>query len=118
MPVAQENAAAIEAFWQAWNEERLDDALEIYSPDARLCHLTHAIEVVGRDEIGELMKQALKLFPGRRSECVHAHAAGDVVITEMHWHGIAADSGQSRAVDICYIFRFVNGKVVEQREYG
>jgi ketosteroid isomerase-like protein len=114
----RKNLAAIETFWQAWNEERLDDALEIYSSDARLRHLTHAIDVTGRDQIGDLMKHALALFPGRRSECIHAYAADDVVITEMHWQGVAADSGESRAVDICYIFRFVNGKVAEQREYG
>ena len=118
MTAGQENLAAIEAFWQAWNEERLADALEIYSPDARLRHVTHAIDVAGRDQIGDLMTQALALFPGRRSECVHAYGADDVVITEMHWHGIAAASGQSREADICYIFRFVNGKVMEQREYG
>ncbi len=112
------NLAAIEAFWQDWNEERLDDALEIYSPDARLRHLTHAIDVSGRDQIGALMKHALAMFPGRRSECTHACAADDVVVTEMHWHRAAADSGENRTADICYIFRFVNGEVVEQREYG
>jgi hypothetical protein len=58
------------------------------------------------------------MFPGRRSECTYAYAGDDVVVTEMRWHGIAADSGQSRTVDLCYIFRFVNGKVVEQRGYG
>jgi hypothetical protein len=118
MTGGQENLATIETFWQAWNEERLADALEVYSPDARLRHLTHGIDVAGRGQIGDLIKHALALFPGRRSECVAAYAADDAVITEMHWQGIAADSGDSRAADICYIFRFVNAKVVEQREYG
>jgi hypothetical protein len=49
---------------------------------------------------------------------VSAYACGDVVVTEMHWEGTAAETGEHRVADICYIFRFVNGQVVEQREYG
>ena len=118
MSGGQENLGAVKEFWQAWNDERLDDALRIYSPAARLRHLTHAIDVSGRDEIGALMRGALALFPGRRSRCVNAYACGDVVVTEMHWEGTAAESGETRTADICYIFRFVNDQVVEQREYG
>jgi ketosteroid isomerase-like protein len=56
--------------------------------------------------------------PGRRSDVSHVFAVGDHVITENRFHGTLADSGQPLTNDICYIFQFVDGKIVEQREYG
>jgi ketosteroid isomerase-like protein len=113
-----ENRATIEAFWWAWNEERLDDALTMYDRDARLRHFTHGIDVTGTDSIRDLMEISLAMVPGRRSEVNGIFAAGDHVITENRFHGNLADSGQQLTNDICYIFQFVDGKVVEQREYG
>ena len=110
--------ATVEALWRVWNEERLDDAIEMYTPDARLRHLTHGIDVTGAQNIRDLMAMALAMFPGRRSDVVQIFAAGDDVITENHWQGTSVESGEHVTRDICYIFHFVDGKVAEQREYG
>jgi ketosteroid isomerase-like protein len=112
-----ENRATIEAFWLAWNEERLDDAIGMYAPDARLRHLNLGIDVTGTNSIRDLMAQSLAMFPDRYSDVRQVFAVGDDVITENHWQG-TADSGQPSTRDICYIFHFVDGKVAEQREYG
>jgi hypothetical protein len=58
------------------------------------------------------------MFPGRRSDAGGMFAAGDDVITENHWQGTSAQSGEHLTRDICYIFHFVDGKVTEQREHG
>jgi ketosteroid isomerase-like protein len=113
-----DNRATIEAFWRLWNEERLDEAVDMYEPNARLRHLTHGIDVAGRDNILDLMAKALAMFPGRRSEVSEMYAAGNDVISENHWQGTFAETGEAMARDICYVFHFVDGKVTEQREYG
>jgi limonene-1,2-epoxide hydrolase len=113
-----DNRATIEAFWRAWNDERLDDAIEMYAPDARLRHLTHAIDVTGIDRIRDLMAMSLDMFPGRRSDIGNIIATRNDVITENHWQGTRADSGEQMMRDICYIFHFLDGRVIEQREYG
>ena len=112
------NRATIEALWRAWNEERLDEVIAMYSPQARLRHLTHGIDVTGTKSIRDLMEMSLAAVPGRRAEVSHVFAVGDHVITEIRFHGTLADSGQPLTNDICYIFRLGDGKVVEQREYG
>lgn len=122
------NRAAIETFWRLWNEERLDEAMGMYAPDACLHHLNHGTKVIGSENIGNLMAWALAAFPGRRSDVLRVFAVGDDVITENHWQGTSADvieygdqavpPGQHMTRDICYIFHFVDGKIAEQREYG
>ena len=113
-----ENRAAIQAFWRAYNEERLDDCIEIYAPEARLRHFARGIDVSGRDAIRDLMHSALAAVPGRRSQVVNILSEGDAVVTENHFEGTIAGSGQGITVDMCYIFQFVDGKVVDQREYA
>jgi ketosteroid isomerase-like protein len=113
-----QNRARIEEFWQAYNEERLDDCVNLYAPKARLRHFSQGIDVSGRDAIRDLMHAALAAVPGRRSQLVNIFCAGDTVVTENHFEGIVAESGQRVAVDMCYIFQFVDGKVVDQREYA
>ncbi len=113
-----DNRATIEAHWQVWNEERLDEAIKMYAPDARLRHLTHGIDVTGSDKIRDLMATTLAAYPGRRSDVRAIIAAGDDVITENHWQGTSAESEELLEGDTCYIFHFVDGKVTEQREYG
>ena len=44
-----DNRATIEAHWQVWNEERVDQAVKMYARDARLRHLNHGIDVTGSD---------------------------------------------------------------------
>jgi ketosteroid isomerase-like protein len=128
MPEGVDNRATIEAFWRARNEARLDDAIEMYAPDARLRHLTQGIEVTGATNIRDLMAAALALFPDRRSDVVGTFSTGDDVITENRWQGTLASAIEYRGEavpavqhmthDICYVFHFVEGKVAEQREYG
>lgn len=113
-----ENRAVVEAFWRAYNEERLDDCVNIYALEARLRHFALGIDVSGRDAIRDLMFGALAAVPGRRSEVVNILSAGGAIVTENHFEGTVAESGQRVAVDMCYIFRFVDGKVVDQREYA
>jgi ketosteroid isomerase-like protein len=112
------NRATIEAFWRAWNEERIDDAIEMYAPDARLRHFNQPIDVTGTNKIRDLMAQMIAMSPGLRSDVGHIFAVGDDVITENHWQGTPAGSDLHLTSDICYIFHFVDGKVTEQREYG
>jgi ketosteroid isomerase-like protein len=90
----------------------------MYAPDARLRHLNLGIDVTGANSIPDLMAKSLAMFPGRRSDVGRIFAVGDDVITENHWQGTSADSGEYSTRDICYIFHFVDGKVAEQREYG
>jgi len=113
-----ENRATIQAFWRAYNEERLDDCIDIYAPESRLRHFARGIDVSGRDAIRDLMQSALAAVPGRRSHVVNILSAGDAVVTENHFEGTVAGSGQRITVDMCYIFQFIDGKVVDQREYA
>src|SRR5438445_4527427 len=106
MSSEEKNLAAVEAFWQAYNAERLDDAADMYSLDAHLRQFTHGIDVSGREEIRDLMKKTLARFPGRRSDVVHTFATGDVVVAENHWEALTAESGERLTLDLCYIFRF------------
>jgi ketosteroid isomerase-like protein len=99
------NRASIDAFWQAWNEERLDDAIALYAPDARLRHFTHGIDVTGTKSIRDLMAMSLATIPGRRSDLSAVFSVGDHVITENRFHGTMADSGQPVTNNICYIFQ-------------
>jgi ketosteroid isomerase-like protein len=64
------------------------------------------------------MAMSLAAVPGRRSEVVGIFAAGDDVITENHYRGTLAESGEDVSHCICYVFHFVDGKVTDQREYG
>jgi ketosteroid isomerase-like protein len=108
-----ENRATIEAFWQAYNDERIDDCTTMYAPEARLRHPSSGIDVSGR-AIRDLMHGALTAVPGRRSRVVNILSAGNAVVTENHFEGTTAESGQPVAVDMCYIFQFLDGKVVDQ----
>jgi hypothetical protein len=118
MSDAADNRATIESFWQAYNEERLDDCSKMYAPEARLRHFAHGIDVSGSDAIRDLMHAALAAVPGRRSHVVNVLSAESTVVTENHFEGTIAESGQRVEVDMCYVFQFLSGKVVDQREYA
>jgi hypothetical protein len=106
------NLVTIQAYLQAYNSDPVDDITKMFAEAAELHNFTHGIHGRGREEIGKLTRDSLARFPGRRSECVHALAAGDVVVSENHW------VAEGLAVDMCYVFRLANGRIVEQREYG
>jgi limonene-1,2-epoxide hydrolase len=112
------NRATVEAFWRAYNEERIEDCLKVYAPDARLRHLTHGIDVTGREAIRELMLMALGAVPGRRSQIASIYCGPGFVVTENHFEGTIASTNERVTVNMCYIFQFAEGKVVDQREYA
>ena len=115
---AEANLGVIEAMWLAWNEERLSDAVESIAKDVHFQHFSLHIELEGREAVLNLMEHSLAAVPGRRSTVVHAHATGDSVITENHYEGALAETGEPITKDICYVFRLKNGLIVEWREYG
>jgi ketosteroid isomerase-like protein len=112
-----ENRSTIEAFWQAYNDQRIDDCIEMYAPTARLRHFSLGIDVSGPDAIRDQMQAALTAVPARRMRVVNIVSAGDVVVAETHFEGTVAGSGQRVAVDMCYVYEFRDGKVVDVREY-
>jgi ketosteroid isomerase-like protein len=112
------NRATIEAFWQAYNEERIDDCIKMYAPEARLRHSSQGIDVSGPDAIRDQMDAALAAVPGRRMRVITILGAGDSVVAETHFEGMIAGSGQHIAIDMCYVYDFQDGKVVDVREYG
>jgi limonene-1,2-epoxide hydrolase len=115
---AEANLGVIEAMWLAWNEERLRDAVESIAKDAHFRHFSLQIELEGREAILNLMEHSLAAVPGRKSTVLHAHASDDYVITENHYEGALAETGEPITKDICYIFRLEDGLIVEWREYG
>ena len=118
MSAEQENLSVIDACWLAYNDERIADAAILYADDARLRHLTRDIDVSGREPIRELMTRTLAMFPDRRSDRIASIASGDFVVTENHWEATSTESGDRLKLDMCYVFRLVDGKIAEQREYG
>jgi hypothetical protein len=90
----------------------------MHAPEARLHHYGQGIDVSGVDAIRSLMHGALRAVPGRRSRVVHILNADDLVVTENHFEGTVAESGQRVTVDMCYFCQSVDGKVVDQREYA
>jgi hypothetical protein len=89
-----ENRATIEAFWQAYNEERIDDCIKLYAPKAHLRHFSQGIDVSGSDAIREQMDAALASVPGRRMRVVNILSTGDSVVAETHFEGTIAGSGE------------------------
>jgi predicted SnoaL-like aldol condensation-catalyzing enzyme len=85
---------------------------------ARLRHVTRGIDVEGREAIRKLMTDVLAILPGRRVNCVHVAASGDVVVTEHHCLATNAASNQAVTFDYCHIFRVQNGQIVDHKEYG
>jgi len=113
-----ENLAAIEAFVLAYNEQRIDDAVDMLSSDVHLLELPHDVDLHGREAIRQRMRDALAMFPGRRQDIIHSLASGDHVVTEHHWTATRAGSGEHLTRDFCCIFRLADGLVAEWREYG
>ena len=113
-----ENRATIEAFWQAYNEERIDDCVTMYAPDARLRHFSRGMDVTGSDAIRDQVHAALAAVPGRRVGVVHVVSAGDTVVAETHFEGTIAGSGERIEIEMCYVYEFRDGKVVDVREYA
>jgi limonene-1,2-epoxide hydrolase len=112
-----ENRATIDAFWQAYNEERIDDCIKMYAPQARLRHFSQGIDVSGTEAIRDQMDAALASVPGRRMRVVNILSAGDSVVAETRFEGTIAGSSEQLAIDMCYIYDFDDGKVVDVREY-
>jgi predicted SnoaL-like aldol condensation-catalyzing enzyme len=112
------NVAVIDEFVQAYNDERIDDAAAMYATDGRLRHVTRGIDIQGRDAIRKLMSDALEIVPGRRVDCVHIVAAGDIVVTEHHYEARDAQSNEPVTFDFCHIFRLKDGEIVDHKEYG
>ena len=112
------NLGVIEAMWLAWNEKRLGDVGESIAEDARFRHFSLDIELEGREAILNLMAHSLAAVPERKSTVLYAHATDDHVITENHYEGALAETGESIVKDICYIFQLQDGLIVEWREYG
>jgi limonene-1,2-epoxide hydrolase len=112
-----ENRATVEIFWQAYNDERIDDCIKMYAPDARLRHFSRGIDVTGPEAIRDQMDAALAAVPGRRMRVVNILSAGDAVVAETHFEGTIAGTDDQIAIDMCYVFEFRNGKVVDVREY-
>jgi ketosteroid isomerase-like protein len=80
--------------------------------------VTRGIDVRGQAEIRDLMIKTLAMLPDRRNECLRTIAVDDFVVTENRLQATPADSTDRLTFDFCYIFRVVDGKIVEQREYG
>jgi ketosteroid isomerase-like protein len=112
-----ENRATIETFWQAYNEERIDDCIKMYAPRARLRHFSQGIDVSGTDAIRNQMDAALTAVPGRRMRVNNILSARDSVVAETRFEGTPAGSSEHLAIDMCYIYDFEDGKVVDVREY-
>ncbi len=118
MSTAEENIAVTERFWRAYNERRIEDAAELISADAHFQHFPHGIDLRGRSAIYERFKESLATLPDRHNVVVHMFAAGDHVVTETRFEGRTPGSTRPVTFDLCYIFRFEGGRVVEWREYG
>ena len=112
------NLAVIEAMWFAWNEKQLNEAANSIAKDAHFRHFSLGIELEGREAILSLMEHSLAALPERKSTVFHVHATDDYVITENHYEGVLAETGELIAKEICYIFRLEDGLIVEWREYG
>jgi hypothetical protein len=118
MDSEDENQAAIEGFWKAYNDERIDDCMAIYASDARLRHFSQDLDVTGTEAIRVLMDGALTAVPGRRVQVLNLIAADATVIAETRFEGTVAGSDMSLSIDMCYVFEFRDGLVVDLREYG
>ena len=68
-----DNRRTIEVFWRLYNEERVDECIRIYAPDARLRHFSLGIDVSGRDAIRDQMNGALAAVPGSPHACRERH---------------------------------------------
>ena len=112
------NRETVEAFWKAYNEERVDDCITIYAPDARLRHFSQGIDLTGADAIRDQMNGALAAVPGRRMLVVNIFSVGNAVVAETRFEGTIKGSGQHIAIDMCYVYEFRDGKVVDVREYA
>jgi hypothetical protein len=118
-PMSREvNLGVVEAMWLAWNDKRLRDAADSIAEHAHFRHFSLDIELEGREAILNLMEHSLTALPERKSTVLHTHATDDYVITENHYEGALAETGESITKNICYIFRLEDGLIVDWREYG
>jgi ketosteroid isomerase-like protein len=64
------------------------------------------------------MEAALASVPGRRMRVVNILSTGDSVVAETHFEGTIAGSGEHVSINMCYVYDFHDGKVVDVREYA
>jgi ketosteroid isomerase-like protein len=115
----EDHLPAIAAMADAYNDGRVDELVDTYfSADARLLHVTRGIDLTGREALRDLYRHALERWPDRTNEIIRTYPCGDTVVVEKRWRATDRASGEKLEIDQCYIYRFEDGKIAEQREYG
>jgi steroid delta-isomerase-like uncharacterized protein len=118
---ARENLAAFNAKdWNKLKNTMADDT--VYDEEA-----THR-KVTGADHVVKALKLWADAFPDAKGTEVSIHSSGDTVIMEILWEGTHKGplfgpmasikaSGKKVKVPAVEVFRFDNGKIVEDRHY-
>jgi ketosteroid isomerase-like protein len=120
--MSKENMDALRRSNQAFNNGDLDQALELWHPEALYYELPgtplDTAEVLqGRDEIRASLTAYVAEFPDFRSETDELVDAGDKVVCVQRWSGSGRGSGLSVELEEVIVLKFENGKVVEGRVY-
>jgi ketosteroid isomerase-like protein len=120
--MSKENVDALRRSNQAFNNGDLDQAPELWHPEAVYHELPgtplDTAEVrKGLDEIRASLKAYVAEFPDFRSEIDELVDAGDKVVCVQRWSGSGRGSGLSVELEEVIVFTFENGKVIEGRVY-
>ena len=120
--MSEENVDALRRSNRAFNDGDLDQALELWDPQAVYYEqpgnpLDTAEVLRGLDQVRASLASYLAEFPDFHSEIDELVDAGDKLICVQRWTGTGRGSGLSVDLEEVIVLTFENGKIIEGRVY-
>lgn len=113
-------------FFEAYNNLEINHLEEILSENVHWEH-HNRFKGDGRDGLLRSIKDIAEKIPGRAfSEPKRCAVNGDTVFLEHSWHGVPAvdlpafgwTKGVATSLDVCSVFVFSAGKIIDWGDYG
>ena len=124
-----DNVAIVKSYVDAVTRFDMEAAAGVLHPDMKFHELPNRIRPNGgADDLAAMMEGLRrsgerKVLTGQRYIICDVIAAGDRVVMEARWEGDLAvplgrlQPGGTLVAHICMVFRLVDGKIIEQRNY-
>lgn len=124
-----DNVEIVRRYVEAVTRFDADAAAALLHPDMHFHELPNRIRPAGGvDDVAKMMAALRragegKVLTAQRYIMSEAIAAGDRVVIEARWEGDVAipigrlQPGDTMVAHICMVFRLVDGRIVEQRNY-
>lgn len=120
----RKNLEIVKSWIKAMNEHNLQKMASLYTDNIKAEEVPEHKTVVGKEIVTKTYEELFKAFPDCKATVINCIAGDNYVVVEIIWEGTNKNefrgtpaTNRKAELRIAYIFKIINGKICEIREY-